>query len=93
MRYLLALDVVQDKRKFIPQIAEFIGVKNYDLEHVIETTSIDKTRQRRKEIWEKENPGQHFREGVLYRKGTKNSWEEELSPAVIQKFDVLHPRQ
>ena len=44
-----SLEILADKRTWIPKIAKFLGVENFDLDEVIENTSIDKTRQRRKE--------------------------------------------
>ena len=44
-----SLEILADKRTWIAKIAKFLGVENFDLDQVIENTSIDKTRQRRKE--------------------------------------------
>lgn len=80
-------EIMKDKKTHIPKIADFLKIANYDLASVIEKTSIDKTRLRRKEQHEKD--GKPFKEeAILYRKGG-SSWEEALSPDVIEKFNSI----
>jgi len=84
-----SLEILADKRTWIPKIAKFLGVENFDLDQVIENTSIDKTRQRRKE--KVESQGVPFREGVVYRKGTSNSWKTALSEEVLDFYEKTKP--
>ena len=69
-------------------IAEFVGVQDYDLEEVIQATSIDNTREKRRQLAEK--AGVEFREHILYNTGKKNTWETKLSKEVQEYYSSFH---
>lgn len=84
MTVIYFLEILQDKAANIKKIAEFLGVSKYNIDDVITNTSVEKTRERRKK--KIESSGQEFKEAICYRTGSTNSWEDYLSPEVLQLY-------
>lgn len=77
---------MEDKATNITKIAEYLGVKDYNLDEVITNTSIEKTRERAQEKLVKAGQNPSF-VNVIYRAGKANSWEECLSADVLQLYE------
>jgi len=75
--------LLSDKSKAVQQIAEFLELKDFNVDSIVSNSSIDATRDRRQKIYESKNA--QFKESKCYRKGKSNAWEEELS-AEVQKL-------
>ena len=67
------------------RIAKFLGIKNYNLESVIENTEIGNATDRRQK--QLEQAGQTFYDQAAYRRGKANSWEESLSAETLQVYE------
>ena len=73
-----------NKEETISKIANFLGIESFDMDKVIEGSSVKNTMERRrKKFAEASVP---FREIVCYRKGEIGSWREELSDEVKELF-------
>ena len=83
---IFRLEILEDKATYITNIADYLGIKNYNLAEVIINTSIEKTRERVQEKLLKagQNPGIA---NVIYREGKANSWSECLSADVLQLYE------
>ena len=76
-----------DKPGKIKLIAEFLGIKDYDLDQVVKNTSIDVTREKRKKKFD--DVGKPFFEQILYNKGKTNTWESKLNKKTLDFYDSL----
>ena len=76
-----------DKPGKIKLIAEFLGIKDYDLDEVVKNTSIDVTREKRKKKFD--DVGKPFFEQILYNKGKTNTWESKLNKETLDFYDSL----
>jgi hypothetical protein len=76
-----------DKPGKIKLIAEFLGIKDYDLDQVVKNTSIDVTREKRKKKFD--DVGKPFFEQILYNKGKTNTWESKLNKETLDFYDSL----
>ena len=74
-----------DKPGKIKLIAEFLGIKDYDLDQVVKNTSIDVTREKRKKKFD--DVGKPFFEQILYNKGKTNTWESKLNKETLDFYD------
>jgi len=86
-------DIIRDKAAAIHKIADFMKIKNYDVEKVIEEISIENVVEARRKKFEAN--GRKFLEIICYRKGQIGSWREELSDEVkklyLEKYPDLDP--
>lgn len=80
-------DIMADKPGKIKLIAEFLGIKDYDLDQVVKNTSIDVTREKRKKKFD--DVGKPFFEQILYNKGKTNTWESKLNKETLDFYDSL----
>ena len=81
---------MKDKATYIKKIADYLGVKDYNLDEVITNTSIEKTRERATEKLVKAglDPAlQRMPMKVMYRQGKANSWKECLSDEILQLYE------
>ena len=67
-------------------MADFLGVKDYNLDEVITNTSIDKARERAQAKLVEAGKDPAFMK-VLYRSGKSNSWKDCLSDEVLQLYE------
>jgi len=82
-------DIVSNKARAVQQIAEFLEMKEFNVESVVANSTLDATRDRRQKIYQSNNA--QFKEGKCYRKGKSNAWEEELSIEVQQMYLEKYP--
>jgi len=81
--------IFRNKPDNIKKLAEFIGITDYNLNDVIENSSIPATIERRKKKFEAAN--YPFYEMICYRKGETGSWREELSDETKRLYAEKYP--
>ena len=74
-----------DKETHVKRIAHFLGIENYNLQNIIENTSIINATNRRQ--IHLEQAGKPFYEHYCYRTGKTNSWENSLTAETLQIYE------
>ena len=73
-----------NKASHVTNIAEFLGVKNYNVDEIVENTSLENAKKRRIAKLGKADIGA---EKFLYRSGKTNSWKDCLTPETLEMYE------
>ena len=71
-----------NKAAHVTNIADFLGVKNYNVAEIVENTSLENTKKRRLA-----KSGNAEAESFLYRSGKSNTWKDCLTPETLQIYE------
>ena len=80
---------IRNKEEAVKKIAKHLGIEKYNVQEVIENSSVEKTKELRKMKFE--NANRPFLEAICYRKGKNTSWKEELSIETQNLFKITYP--